>query len=139
MAAANTGYDSMTSIRTHLLQSNVLPIIVLLLFVSPGLTGCVAAVAAGAAGYYIGKDERTAGQIADDVAIGTTVKAKLVAEPGIRALGINVDVRDRIVTLNGTVNSQQDLNRVTELAKGVSGVLKVIPKLTIKSVDIEER
>ena len=45
------------------------------------MTGCVAAVAgAAAAGYYVGKDERTAGEIADDVTIGTSLKTLLIRD-----------------------------------------------------------
>ena len=92
-----------------------------------GLAGCVAAVVGGAAAgaYYVGKDERSADQIATDAAITAEVKSRLIAEPGVRALSINVDTFNGTVFLKGDVrNSAQraDAERVAGKAKGVKTV-----------------
>jgi hyperosmotically inducible protein len=104
------------------------------------LSGCVAAAVGGAAagGYYVGKDERTAGEIADDAAITASVKTRLIAERSVRALDINVDTRYKIVTLNGKVSSVAAKNRAIEIAKMVSNVKKVISNLKIVTVEVEE-
>ena len=75
----------------------------------------------------------TAGAKIDDAAITTKVKAALMAEPGLRSLEINVDTRDNIVTLNGTVDSQEKKQRAMQLAQGVEGVKSVSDNLVVKS------
>lgn len=112
----------------------------LIIFAIGTLSGCFAAAVGGAAagGYYVGKDERTAGEIADDAAITASVKTRLIAERSIRALDINVDTRYKVVTLNGKVSSLAAKNRAIEIAKKVKNVRKVISKLEIVTVEVEE-
>ena len=69
----------------------------------------------------------------DDAAITTKVKTALMAEPGLRSLEINVDTRDNVVTLNGTVDSQEKKQRAMSVAKGVEGVKSVSDNLVVKS------
>ncbi len=75
----------------------------------------------------------SAGAKVDDAAITTKVKAALMAEPGLRSLEINVDTRDNVVTLNGTVDSQEKKQRAMQLAQGVEGVKSVSDNLVVKS------
>lgn len=113
-------------------------ILCLMLSIS-SLTGCVAAVAgAAAAGYYVGKDERTAGEIADDVTIGTALKAVYIGDSMVKAFTIDIDVRYRVVTLNGRVGSEAARARAIELAQDVKGVVDVRSELTIAAPDVEE-
>ena len=74
-----------------------------------------------------------AGAKIDDAAITTKVKAALMAEPGLRSLEINVDTRDNVVTLNGTVDSQEKKQRAMQLAQGVEGVKSVSDNLVVKA------
>ncbi|MFO1310897.1 MAG: BON domain-containing protein [Burkholderiales bacterium] len=74
----------------------------------------------------------TAGAKIDDAAITTKVKAALMAEPGLRSLEIDVDTRDNVVTLNGTVDSQEKKQRAMQLAQGVEGVKSVSDNLVVK-------
>ena len=74
-----------------------------------------------------------AGDKVDDAAITTKVKTALMAEPGLRSLKINVDTRDNIVTLNGTVDSQEKKQRAMQIAQGVEGVKSVSDNLVVKS------
>lgn len=105
------------------------------------LAGCVAVVAGGAAagGYYVGKDERTAGEIAADAAITAKVKTRLIEAKGIKSLDINVDTYFKVVTLNGKVRSSAEEAKAVSLARGVSGVKKVINKLEIVRVPVEDQ
>ena len=73
------------------------------------------------------------GDKVDDAAITTKVKTALMAEPGLRSLEINVDTRDNIVTLNGTVDSQEKKQRAMQIAQGVEGVKSVSDNLVVKS------
>ena len=74
-----------------------------------------------------------AGDKIDDAALTTKVKTALMAEPGLRSLEINVDTRDNIVTLNGTVDSQEKKQRAMQIAQKVEGVKSVSDNLVVKS------
>jgi hyperosmotically inducible periplasmic protein len=97
------------------------------------LVGCAAAVVGGAAagGYYVGQDERTAGEIARDAAITSTVNARYIQDDLVKARKINVDTHRGVVTLYGKVESQAVASRAVAIARGVDGVRQVNSKLTI--------
>ncbi|WP_297527316.1 BON domain-containing protein [Thiohalobacter sp.] len=97
------------------------------------LQGCGALVVGGAAagGYYVGKDERTVGEIADDATITSTINARYVKDPEVPALDINVDTYRGVVTLYGSVGSQRVASRAVAIAGSVKGVRRVISKLTV--------
>jgi len=61
----------------------------------------------------------------DDAAITTKVKAALLADDQVKGTQINVDTSAGIVKLTGTVDSQAQVQRAVEVAKGISGVQKV--------------
>ena len=67
----------------------------------------------------------------DDATITTKVKAAVLAEPGLKTLEINVDTRDGVVTLAGTVKSQDLKQRATQIAQGVEGVRSVSDQLVV--------
>jgi hyperosmotically inducible periplasmic protein len=98
------------------------------------LSGCVAAVVGGAAagGYYAGKDERSAEQIALDATLTAEVKSRLIAEPGIRALTINVDTYLKNVTLKGEVGTSAQRASAERVAREARGVKSVRNELTVK-------
>lgn len=99
------------------------------------LSGCAALLVGGAAagGYYVGKDERSAGEIADDGVITAAVKSRFIGDDLVKARKINVDTFRRVVYLDGTVESAEAHARAIELARGVSNVSSVVAdKLTIE-------
>jgi hyperosmotically inducible periplasmic protein len=98
------------------------------------LTGCVAAVVGGAAagGYYVGKDERSAEQIALDATLTAEIKSRLIAEPGIRAFTINVDTYLKNVTLKGQVGTSAQRSTAERVARKAKGVRSVRNELTVK-------
>ena len=61
----------------------------------------------------------------DDAAITTKVKAALLADDQVKGTQINVDTTGGTVRLTGTVDSQAQVSRAMEIAKGVSGVRTV--------------
>lgn len=73
-----------------------------------------------------------AGAVIDDATITTKVKAAVLAEPGLKALQINVDTRDGNVTLNGTVDTPALKERAMQVAQGVEGVKTVSDQLVVK-------
>ena len=100
---------------------------------SLSLTGCwLAAGAVGAEGGYIAsQDNRTAGQTIDDQAILASLKTKMLTDPDVSGLKINVDVYQGVVTLRGYVKTQGEVNRAIELANSTSGVKRVDSKLVL--------
>ena len=70
---------------------------------------------------------------ADDTAITAKVKAAIIAEPGLKSLGINVDTKDAMVTLSGAVDSSNLRDRAKQIAASTPGVRNVVDNLVIKT------
>lgn len=68
-----------------------------------------------------------------DAAITGSVKAALIAEPNLKALMIDVDTKNGVVTLNGTVDNPEQKTRAVSVAQGVTGVSSVVDRLQTKS------
>jgi len=83
------------------------------------------------AGAKVEQETTAMGETIDDASITTKIKAALIAEPGLKALEINVDTANGIVTLNGTVDSPQASTRATEIARAVDGVKSVDNRLKV--------
>ena len=62
------------------------------------------------------------------------IKTKLLQEPGLSALQINVDTTDGFVTLSGAVNSHEEIAKAVRLALDTEGVIKVVSTLQVKAV-----
>lgn len=71
------------------------------------------------------------GEVITDGWITTRVHSKFVGEDLLKGSDINVDTKDHIVTLKGTVMSAAARARAVEQAKEVEGVHQVIDRLTI--------
>ena len=69
----------------------------------------------------------------NDAEITAKVKAAIFAEPGLKTLQISVDTKKGVVTLSGSVDTQQNSDSARALAGAVSGVQTVENRLTIKS------
>ncbi len=74
-----------------------------------------------------------AGDKLDDAAITAKVKTALIGEPGLKALQINVDTANGVVTLTGAVDTPQNLDRATQVAQAIHGVKSVDNRLSVKS------
>jgi hyperosmotically inducible protein len=72
------------------------------------------------------------GRVMTDGAITTAVKSKLLADPTVGGLRIDVDTRDGVVTLNGTVATRTEADRALTLARETGGVNRVIDNLTVR-------
>ncbi len=75
---------------------------------------------------------RTAGEVVDDGTITTKVKAKLFEDDALSGFSISVETFEGEVTLTGSVDSLQDKERATQLAKSVHGVKDINNLLKIK-------
>lgn len=69
----------------------------------------------------------------DDAAITTKVKSAVFAEPGLKSLQINVETKDGVVTLSGTVDTPQLKQRTAQITQNVAGVRSVIDNIAVKS------
>ena len=73
-----------------------------------------------------------AGAKLDDATITAKVKTALVGEPDLKALKINVDTANGVVTLSGAVDSPMKVDRATQVAQAIEGVKSVDNRLTVK-------
>jgi hyperosmotically inducible periplasmic protein len=69
----------------------------------------------------------------DDATITTKVKTAVLAEPGLKTLQIDVDTKNGVVSLSGTVDNQSMKERAAQVAQAVTGVRSVDNNLTVKS------
>ena len=74
-----------------------------------------------------------AGVAIDDTMITTSVKTAVLAEPGLSSLKIEVDTKDGVVTLSGTVATQELKSRATQIAQNTNGVRSVVDNLAVKT------
>ncbi|MGH9866566.1 MAG: BON domain-containing protein [Candidatus Polarisedimenticolia bacterium] len=76
--------------------------------------------------------DRAMGEAADDAAITQQVKASLLDDEMVRGLKIDVDTREGVVYLTGTVASEAEKDRAVELARQAAGGRQVQANLTIQ-------
>lgn len=67
-----------------------------------------------------------------DKEITMKIKAKFIGDPDLKALSIDVDTVNGIVTLTGIVEKEEQKRRAVELAKSVEGVKQIIVNLQVK-------
>jgi hyperosmotically inducible protein len=72
-------------------------------------------------------------QLAKDTLITGKVKAKLVPADDVKARQIGVNTYNGIVQLSGFVDTQQEIDKASDVAKSVNGVVKVANDLLLKS------
>jgi hyperosmotically inducible protein len=77
-------------------------------------------------------NDQLPGSVVDDTVITTKVKTALLADSDVKGLDVNVDTAKAVVTLNGAVNNQTQIDRAGKLATDVPGVKSVVNNLTIK-------
>ncbi len=66
-----------------------------------------------------------------DGGITTAVKSKMAADDAVKAYQVDVDTREGIVTLNGTVGSNAARTRAVMLARETDGVTDVVDNLRV--------
>ena len=71
------------------------------------------------------------GEKIDDAWITTKINWFFVGEDSLKGSHINVDTKNNVVTLSGTVTSLAGKNRAAQLARQTDGVKSVVNKLTI--------
>lgn len=79
----------------------------------------------------LNKQGANAAQAISDTEITTRVKAAIFAEEGLKTLQISADTVKGVVTLSGSVNSQENSDKARSLAAGVADVVDVINQLLV--------
>lgn len=80
-------------------------------------------------------EERTAGQVVDDMSIAARTKAALAADPVTDAIKIDLEVDKDRVQLNGFVDTEAERTRAAEIAWTVEGVAAVENNLKLQPHD----
>jgi hyperosmotically inducible periplasmic protein len=73
----------------------------------------------------------TAGSAVGDAALTAKVKTKFLADTSISGLKIDVDTKNDVVTLNGTVPTAAEKRRAVEVARATDGVKSVVDNLKV--------
>ncbi len=73
----------------------------------------------------------TLGQRVNDVTITAAVKTRLVANPHIDGLGVNVDTDSAVVTLSGAVRSSEEKQLAELIARNTADVIHVNNELQL--------
>lgn len=76
---------------------------------------------------------RSIGDDMDDAGITMSVKGRLLEDPDVKGLRIDVDTRNGIVYLTGSVGSNAERQKAIQLAKDTKGVREVQANLKDKS------
>lgn len=92
----------------------------------------LASVAGTAAAEGTKDTSRRPGEYIDDKTVETKVKSALIGKDEVKARNIEVEVRDGMVTLAGTVGSAAEAEAAVATARKVSGVKSVNSTLTVK-------
>jgi hyperosmotically inducible protein len=69
-------------------------------------------------------------QISDDL-LYDNVKRRLAESSDVKGGGLDIDVKDGVVTLRGKLETQRQIDKATKVAKKVSGVKKVINEIQL--------
>jgi hyperosmotically inducible protein len=67
-----------------------------------------------------------------DDSITDYVRLKLASDPDVKGGALNVDVKQGVVTLSGTVETQRQKDKAARIAKKVKGVKTVVNSITLK-------
>ena len=68
----------------------------------------------------------------NDGALTAKIKSKMALDDTVKALAIDVDTRDGVVTLSGTVHSEAERAKAVQLAKETAGVTSVVDRLVVR-------
>lgn len=86
----------------------------------------------------IADQAEASGQYLDDSVITLNVKTAIVGDPLLKVSEIKVTKLNGTVQLSGTVDSQQIIDRATEVAAGQKDVKSVQNNLTLKIINMPE-
>jgi hyperosmotically inducible periplasmic protein len=68
----------------------------------------------------------------NDGAVTAKIKSKMALDDTVKALSIDVDTDNGVVTLSGSVTSQAEKAKAVQLAKDTDGVSSVVDRLVVR-------
>jgi hyperosmotically inducible protein len=74
---------------------------------------------------------KTAQEALSDGALTAKIKAKMALDDRVKALDLNVDTANRVVTVGGKVRTSAERERALALARETDGVKQVVDRLVI--------
>jgi len=80
----------------------------------------------------VGNAATTLERAVDAGSLTLKIKSKMALDDMVKARTINVDTTGSVVTLTGTVESNQERERAVRLARETVGVTNVVDKLQVK-------
>lgn len=73
--------------------------------------------------------------VSDDM-IYNNVRIKLASDAVVKGGALDVDVKQGVVTLSGSVEMPKQRDRAAKLTKGVKGVKQVVNNITIRTKNV---
>lgn len=73
------------------------------------------------------------GESMNDGITASKIKSKLLVEPGIKFLNIDVDVNKGIVSLSGIVGSMVEMEKICNIARSTRGTVKVVNNIIVRN------
>jgi len=73
--------------------------------------------------------------VLDDASVTAKVKARLIADPEVRAFNIDVDTVDGRVTLNGKVSADEFRDEAEKLTRRTEGVKEVLNLIQVEGAE----
>jgi len=83
-------------------------------------------------GMSVMQGKASVGNTFDDGVITAKVKSALLSDPGVKSFDIAIVTRKGQVQLSGYVDSQTQINRAVEVARGVEGVQSIGNEMSVK-------
>ena len=111
-------------------------LIFVMLVAFAGLSGCTSMLVGGSgasAGRPIGQDNRSASNVARDNRITAAIRARFAADAELGNASLNVDTRQGVVTLRGTLPAFDQRDRAVRLARDVEGVVRVQNQVRVQT------
>ena len=99
---------------------------------SPTVDTTRAREAGAAIGEKVAEGANQAEHAFENGALTTKIKSKMALDDSVKALNINVDTADGVVTLTGTVHSEAERTRAVQLARETNGVKSVNDRLVVR-------
>lgn len=111
----------------------ILSSVIMVMVMVMGLSGCAGALVGNTQpGTYKGSNtDRSHAQISADGAITSGIRSRYRSDSLLSAADIQVSTYRNVVTLYGQVASRRIADRAVGIARGVSGVSRVVSKLSV--------
>lgn len=99
---------------------------------NPGVDTTRARETGAAIGEKVATGANQAERALESGALTAKIKSKMALDDTVKALDIDVDTNDGVVTLSGTVHSAAERTRAVQLARETAGVKTVNDRLTVR-------